>query len=230
MTRLVVVEPSKLIQLGLIVCLSEIEGFEVISAVETGEAALLTASNKPDAILINIELPDMDGATVIRQIKAAYPDIKVIALFVTNEEELILSAMQAGADAYCLKHIPPERLVEAIYTVKDGEAWIDPPIAKILIKTVADGPQLLHNGPVTQSMVSGKSYQMSDRELQILTMIVGGKSNDEIAKALHVSYHTVKSDVTQIFLKLGVHDRVQAAVKALVEGIAEYSPVGTGKH
>lgn len=225
MTKLVVVEPSRLIQLGLVACLSEIEGLEVISAIETGEAALLAASNKPDAILINIELPDMDEAHAIRHIKARHPDIKVIALFVKDEEEQILAAVQAGADAYCLKYSPRERLAEAIYAVADGGAWLDPPIARKVLSSMAEGNSS-NQKPSMQPWVSGKSYQMTDRELLILTMIVACKSNDEIAKALHVSYYTVKSDVTQIFLKLGIHDRVQAAVKALVEGLADYNDGG----
>lgn len=130
--------------------------------------------------------------------------------------------MRAGADAYCLKHNPPERLVEAIYAIEDGGAWLDPPIARKMLSSMMEGTNFLKKAS-TQKLVSGKSYHMTDRELQILTMIVAGRSNDEIAKALSISYHTVKADVTHIFLKLGVQDRVQAAVKALVEGLTDCS-------
>lgn len=226
MIRLLVVEPNKLLQLGLLSCLEDTEGFEVVGIAESGDGAILAAGKNPDAVLINVELPDMAGSEVIRQLKARHPGIKIIALFVSDDENEILDALQAGADAYCLKHSAPERLIEAICTVDEGGAWLDPPIARKVITLMADGNFKIASKkiPGPEMVVTDKSYQMTDRELKILSMIVGGNSNEEIAKALSISYHTVKSDVTQIFLKLGVQDRVQAAVKALTEGLTE--PVG----
>jgi DNA-binding NarL/FixJ family response regulator len=217
--RVLIVEPSRIIRTGLSVYLKQGEAFNVVAEAETGEEALgLVETTEPDVVHLEVGLPDMDGASFVRRLKSLNPEIKIIVSNSDVHEERLFDALKAGADAYCLKSSSPERLVETIHSVCEGGAWLDPPMARKVFSLFTSG-NVTTSGILPGALGSGnnKHYRLSDREHRILSLIVAGKSNTEIASELCVSYHTIKSEITSILQKLSVHDRTQAAVKALKE-------------
>ena len=200
--------------------------FQLAAEADTVETGLaLVQHERPDVVMMNLGLPGMDGIRVTRQIKQINPDIKVIILTSHEIEEEILAALSAGADAYCQKNVISDQLPFIIRCVQEGGAWLDPAIARTVVRLISSG-QTLGASPASetddatrQKPSEKKAPRLTERECRILGMIVDGKNNSEIAQTLHISYHTVKSDVTNILHKLAVHDRVQAAVKALRENL-----------
>ena len=147
-----------------------------------------------------------------------HPDVKVIILTSHEREEEVLAALGSGAIAYCLKDIDPTALSEVIRSVAQGACWIDPNVAKLALKLFPkpENVKLLNE----HEQVDPKGH-LTDRETEVLKLLVKGKSNTEIAKELIVSVHTAKAHVCSILQKLCVDDRVQAAVKAIKEGIVQ---------
>ena len=221
MIRLGIVYGSKLVRIGLMTLLKANKTVDVVSEADTAQAAMEMARDlKPDVMILGLELNDpIGGIELTRSLKTLNPDIKIIIMNYDIDDERIIAALAAGGDAFCLQNMP-NHLFEAIHTVHQGDAWLAPPIARRIATMFSEGrtitlSPLVHLTP--SSSVRAGCYCLSDREQQILTLIVDGKNNTQIAEALHVSYHTVKSEVTHILQKLSVHDRIQAAVKALKE-------------
>jgi DNA-binding NarL/FixJ family response regulator len=126
----------------------------------------------------------------------------------------VIAALGAGANAYCLKDIPSKRLVEVIHSVMDGAAWLDPAIAQVALSVFVD-----NKVPQVAATAEPEHVPLGERERDVLRLLTLGKNNNEIAEELHVSVHTIKSHVSAILQKLAVHDRVQAAVKAITAGL-----------
>jgi len=147
-----------------------------------------------------------------------WPDIKIIILTSHNEEQEVIAALGAGAQAYVLKDVKPERLVHVIETVQDGAVWLDPAIASMVLTLVND-PGSLNLQRRQANAEANPDSELTERELEVLQLIVAGKSNPEIAEDLCISIHTAKAHVGSILNKLCVNDRVQAAIKALKENI-----------
>lgn len=216
--RLGIVEGFRLIKIGLTRFFQGGQTFEVVGVTENGEQGLeMTSSQRPDVLLVNVDLDGMDGIEFTAQVRHMQLDIKIVILCTSPEEKRIVAAMQAGADAYCLKNNNPEHLAEVVQSVVKGGAWLDPPVARKMFALLANGKLASVSALIEETDGTHVDYGLNEREQQILGLIVEGRNNAEIAEALYVSYHTIKSDVTQILKKLGVHDRVQAAVKALKE-------------
>lgn len=190
------------------------------------EGVSLVNSQHPDVAIVDLGLPDMDGVEVTRQIKAAATDAgratKVLILTLTDSQETVLAAFAAGADSYCIKDISSENLVQALKLTAEGNSWIDPAIASIVLQQVrrreatveidaaeADYKQVLAATPLTE------------RELEVLSEIVNGNSNAEIAERLYITVGTVKTHVRNILNKLCADDRTQAAVRALRAGLVK---------
>lgn len=215
--RVVIVEDYKLTRVGLRSFLNEDEHIDVIGEAEDGERGIsLVRRLRPDVVLMDLGLPGINGIEATQEIKAFDPNIKVIVLTSHEREEEVVAALGSGANAYCLKDIDPGRLSEVIKAVADGAAWLDPAIAATALK--------LFPRPDSTSLAAKKDpqdarAQLTERELEVLRHLVEGKSNTEIAKELIVSVHTAKAHVCSILQKLYVNDRVQAAVKAIKEGI-----------
>lgn len=215
--RIVIVEDYKLTRVGLRSSLNEFEGIEVVGEAEDGERGLKVIKDiKPDVVLMDLGLPGINGVEATQQIKAFDENIKVIILTSHDRGEEVLAALGSGANAYCLKDIEPHALVNVIVTVNQGAAWLDPSIAKVALN-------LFPKPESTKILYSSESpdvrVQLTERELEVLRLLVKGKSNTEIAKELIVSVHTAKAHVCSILQKLCVDDRVQAAVKAIKENI-----------
>jgi len=215
--KLVIVEDYKLTRVGLRSSLNEFEDIEVIGEAEDGEKGIkLIKEIKPDVVLMDLGLPGMNGIEATQQIKAFDENIKVIILTSHDRSEEVLAALGSGANAYCLKDIEPQALVNVITTVNQGAAWLDPTIAKVALNLFPkpESTKILYSSEPQDARV-----QLTERELEVLRLLVKGKSNTEIAKELIVSVHTAKAHVCSILQKLCVDDRVQAAVKAIKENI-----------
>ncbi len=195
-------------QLGLEQSLQEYPQITLVGMAEDGylgvEAALKL---KPDIVIMDIGLPRLDGIAATQRIKAALPNIHVVMLTSHTAETEIVAALASGADSYCIKGASLDRLITAIAAAQEGATYLDPQIAKKVVE---------HLKPPTPSANLG---QLSQRELEVLKLMVDGKSNPEIAAVLYLSPNTVKTHVRGIMNKLAVDDRVQAAVVALRSGL-----------
>ncbi|WP_019500484.1 response regulator [Pseudanabaena sp. PCC 6802] len=206
--RVLIVEDDPLMQLGLEQSLQEYPQITLVGMAEDGylgvEAALKL---KPDIVIMDIGLPRLDGIAATQRIKAALPNIHVVMLTSHTAETEIVAALASGADSYCIKGASLDRLITAIAAAQEGATYLDPQIAKKVVE---------HLKPPTPSANLG---QLSQRELEVLKLMVDGKSNPEIAAVLYLSPNTVKTHVRGIMNKLAVDDRVQAAVVALRSGL-----------
>jgi DNA-binding NarL/FixJ family response regulator len=215
--RVVIVEDYKLTRVGLRSSLNEFEGIEVVGEAEDGEKGLKVIKEiKPDVVLMDLGLPGINGIEATQQIKTFDENIKVIILTSHDRDEEVLASLGSGANAYCLKDIEPNTLVNVIKTVSQGAAWLDPAIAKVALNLF---PKPESTQILSSSEAQDARAQLTEREIEVLKLLVKGKSNTEIAKDLIVSVHTAKAHVCSILQKLCVDDRVQAAVKAIKENI-----------
>jgi len=217
--RLFIVEDYHLTRMGLMAVLSEFPQVKFIGEAESAEEALTKLTNvTPDVLLLDLGLPGMNGIEMAQEVRKRWPEMKIIILTSHNEEQEVIAALGAGAQAYVLKDVKPERLVHVIETVQDGAVWLDPAIATMVLTLVND-PGSLTLQRRQASAEANPDSELTERELEVLQLIVAGKSNPEIADQLCISIHTAKAHVGSILNKLCVNDRVQAAIKALKENI-----------
>jgi len=225
--RVVLIEDHDLTRMGMKIALQQQVDLVFVGEAATGaEGVSMVNSQHPDVAIVDLGLPDMDGVEVTRQIKAAATEAgratKVLILTLTDNQETVLAAFAAGADSYCIKDISSENLVQALKLTAEGNSWIDPAIASIVLQQVrrreatveidaaeADYKQVLQATPLTE------------RELEVLSEIVNGNSNAEIAERLYITVGTVKTHVRNILNKLCADDRTQAAVRALRAGLVK---------
>lgn len=215
--KVIIVEDYKLTRVGLRYALNEFENIDVICEAESGEKGVeMILQQKPDVVLMDLGLPGINGLEATMTIKEKCPEIKVIMLTSHEREDEVLASLGAGATAYCLKDIDPRTLSEVIKNVAQGACWIDPNVAKLALKLF---PKPENAGLLSSSEVQDVKSHLTERETEVLKLLVMGKSNTEIAKDLIVSVHTAKAHVCSILQKLCVDDRVQAAVKAIKENL-----------
>ncbi len=216
--NVVIVEDYHLTRVGIRSFLNKYENIKVIGEAENAEKGLVLIKRlRPDVVLMDLGLPGMNGIEATQQIKNFDSHIKVVVLTSHEREEEVISALGSGANAYCLKDIDSNRLAEAIETVAEGGAWLDPAIASVALK-LCPRPQEVKIAVKKPGSQDNKA-QLTEREMEVLRLLVEGMSNTEIANELVVSVHTAKAHVCNILQKLYVNDRVQAAVKAIREGI-----------
>lgn len=215
--NVVIIEDFKLTRAGLRAALNVNDDIKVVAECDNAMEGLeLIAKHLPDIVLMDLGLPKMNGIEATIKVKSAFPDIKVIIITSHEREEEVIAALASGASAYCLKDIDPVKLAEVIRDVKTGVCWIDPVVSQMVLNSFPkpDDASLLPSKPSNFERVP-----LTDREHEVLKHLVTGKSNTEIAKELIVSVHTAKAHVCSILQKMCVNDRVQAAVKAVREGI-----------
>lgn len=216
---ILIVEDHTLTRFGLKTALEALDHVRYVVEAEDGETAIdLAKQHKPDVILMDLGLPGINGIEATKAIKSFDSGIKVIILTSHNSQEEVWSALSAGANAYCMKDIEPDRLIHVIDSVHDGAAWLDPAIADTVLKEITTKKK---STPVQGPMSEGAEGRipLTDRELEVLRLIVDGYSNAEISEKLFVSIHTAKAHVCNILQKLSVDDRTQAAIKALKDGL-----------
>ena len=212
--RVLIVEDDPMMQLGLEQSLMDYPQLEVVESVADGYLGVQAALRlKPDVVVMDIGLPRLDGIEATQQIKVALPNTHIVMLTSHTTETEIIAALSSGADAYCIKGATVERLVSAIAAAIEGAAYLDPQIARKVIDNLK--PRNNNDQKALQENMS----HLSEREMEVLKLIVEGYSNPEIGKELYLSPNTVKTHVRGIMNKLAVDDRVQAAVVALRSGI-----------
>jgi DNA-binding NarL/FixJ family response regulator len=233
--RVVLIEDHDLTRIGLRTSLMQCADIDLVAEAGNGLDGLkLLQQLKPDLAIVDIGLPELDGIEVTRRLKQSESEAgesgsgtartKVLILTLQDEQEAVLAAFGAGADSYCMKDITFDHLVEAVKTTYSGNSWIDPAIARIVLNQVQTPDS---NGDATVSIQATspedqqllESCPLTDRELEVLQLIVDGCSNSEIAERLFITVGTVKTHVRNILNKLCADDRTQAAVRALRSGL-----------
>lgn len=203
--RVLLVDDHAVVRQGLRMFLATDNGLQVMGEARNGQEALdQVAQLQPDVVLMDLLMPVMDGVSAIRQIKARFPEVEVIALTSALEDLLVIEAMHAGASGYLLKDAHPEELTEAIHAVGRGEVRLHPEAAKRLSREVRT-PEMRET--------------LTPRETEILCMLGRGMSNKRIAEQLELSELTVKTHVSNLLSKLGLSSRTQAALFAIKEGL-----------
>ena len=215
--KVLLVEDQKLLRVGLKSLFEEQGGIDVTSEAQYGiEAIEKFKTTHPDVILMDIGLPDMSGIEAMKRILEHNNNAKIIILTSHLSEKEVIDALETGAYAYVMKDINTETLKMIIQTIKEGAMWVDPLAVPILRdKNASVVPQR----QVTRAAFKQQHSNLTQREYEVLKLVVDGKSNNEIAEELTISTHTAKAHVCNIIQKLLVDDRTQAAVKALKEGL-----------
>lgn len=214
---IIIVEDFKLTRVGLRCALNANEDLNVIAEYEDAVEAIKQIEKfNPDVVLMDLGLPKMNGIEAMVKIREFSSSIKIIALTSHDREEEVVAALSSGANAYCLKDIDPTKLADVIRDVAQGVCWIDSVVANLVLKSI---PKVESVGLLTSQLSDQARIPLTEREFEVLKHLVAGKSNTEIAKELIVSVHTAKAHVCSILQKMCVNDRVQAAVKAVKEGM-----------
>jgi DNA-binding NarL/FixJ family response regulator len=206
--RILLCDDQPLFRKGLRILLSLQPDFEVVDeAADGAEAVELAKKHRPAVILMDLQMPGLDGIAATRQVRAELPDCQVIALTTFDDDQNVFEGLRAGAIGYLLKDVPPEKLFEAIRLSARGESFIQPSVAR---KVVVEFARLSERSPQARKL---KLELLSEREREVLQLVTNGASNKEIATKLFIAPGTVKNHVTNILDKLGVRDRTQAALK-----------------
>lgn len=196
-----VVDDHPLIRVGIAAIVNARADMTVVAQAGTGEEALeLFRRNKPDVTLMDLRLPGIGGVEAIAAMRTTRPDARFIVVTTYDGDEDIHRALEAGAQGYIIKGMPYQTLVEAIHRVHLGKRFLPPPVANALACRMPDS-------------------DLSPREMEVLLLLVAGRSNKEIAQTLDIAEATVKSHVSTILMRLGVEDRTQAVVMALQRGL-----------
>ena len=233
---IVLIEDHDLTRMALKTELQSHTGFKVIGEAGNATQGLkLLETLKPNVAVIDINLPDINGIELIRKFKryqaeTGQSQVKILILTINNSEDVVLAAFAAGADSYCIKETSINKFTEAVQTTANGNSWIDPAIANIVLQKMRQG---ISND--NQSLDKPKAvkiealkieyeqvletYPLTQKELEILGLIVSGCSNAQIAEKLYMTVGTVKTHVRNILNKLCADERTQAAVRALRSGL-----------
>lgn len=233
----VVIEDHELSRIGLCAALRQYKNLEILGdAANATKGLQIIESTKPDVAIVDIGLPDKDGIELTQELKQAQqksPDVKTKVLILTmhKDEDAVMAAFAAGADSYSVKDASIESLVQAIEVTSEGNSWIDPTIARVVLKQNRQPKPNLSREQLEEQSVHEtekpdyekllETYPLTDRELEVLELIVAGCSNAEIAEKLYVTVGTVKTHVRNILGKLSANDRTQAAVRALRSGLVD---------
>ena len=213
----IIIEDFKLTRVGLRCALNANEDIKVVAESDNAiEGLELIERLCPNIVLMDLGLAGMNGIEATLKVQEMNKDIKVIALTSHDREEEVIAALSSGAMAYCLKDIDPSKLADVIRDVVDGVCWLDPLVAR---KVLDAFPKQETLGILRDKSMEEGRVPLTEREFEVLKHLVDGKSNTEIAKELIVSVHTAKAHVCSILQKMCVNDRVQAAVKAVKEGL-----------
>lgn len=216
--RVVLVDDHIVVRQGLRAFLATAADIEVIGEASNGrEAVELVCNVKPDVVLMDLVMPELDGIGATAEIKQAMPDVDVIAMTSFIEDDKVFGAMRAGATGYVLKDADPGEVMRAIRSAAAGEVHLDSRVARRLM-------QELHTGKQKSDTIQ---QELSEREIEVLKLVAKGCSNQMIAQELIISPKTAKSHVSNILGKLGLASRTQAAVYALKEGLVTIDEVST---
>jgi len=212
--RVLLVDDQAMVWAGFRLILGTEDGLEVVGEAEDGDKAIAAAeSTRPDVVLMDVQMPVMDGLEATRRIVAAARDgrPRVLILTTFERDEYIFEALRAGASGFLLKNAPPEDLIDALRIVATGEALLAPSVTRRIIAEFVRRPVSPHR---TLDL-----SQLTEREIEVLRLLARGMSNAEIAGSLYVGEATIKTHVSNILTKLNLRDRVQAVVLAYESGL-----------
>lgn len=213
----IIIEDFKLTRVGLRCALNSNDDIKVVAESDNAiDGLAMIERHEPDIVLMDLGLAGMNGIEATLKVKEMNKNIKVIALTSHDREEEVIAALTSGAMAYCLKDIDPAKLADVIRDVVNGVCWLDPIVARRVLDCFPKQETL---GILRDKNSEEGRVPLTEREFEVLKHLVDGKSNTEIAKELIVSVHTAKAHVCSILQKMCVNDRVQAAVKAVKEGL-----------
>lgn len=213
MISLLLCDDQDIVTEGIGVILRAVRDFQVVGVARDGAQAVeLTAQLQPDLVLMDLRMPIMNGIQATRKIREQFPQVKVLVLTTYDDDEWVFDAIRAGASGYLLKDTPREQIIAAIRGTIAGATHVDPQVAGKLFAHI--------NQPSTTTpTASTLTADLSARELEILKLLAAGLNNSDIAERLHLSKGTVQNYVSNLFVKLDVTDRTQAAVIALRHGL-----------
>ena len=207
--RLLLVDDHGVVRAGLRMYLHGQPDLEVVGEAGDGAAAIARVQElAPDVVLMDLQMPGMDGVDATRQIRATHPEVEVVVLTTFLDGARISTAIQAGAIGYVLKDVPPGELADAIRAAARGEVHLAPAVQRMLMQAMAHPD---HAGPSPEAL--------TEREREVLALLAAGRSNKDIARHLHVSERTVKGHVGGVLGKLGLASRTQAAIYAMRHGL-----------
>lgn len=214
--RVLICEDQEILRTGLKLILEACSDIDLIAEARDGEQCIaLVQTHSPDVVLMDIEMPRLNGIDATRSIKLRHPSVRVIMFTTFSRDDDIFGAFAAGADAYCLKTVSSDHLINAVRAVSEGAAWLDPAIADRVLRGAPLASKPARATPTGQK----NPFNLSEKEMTVLKQVVDGSSNAEIAAHMCVSTETIKTHMRHILDKLSVSDRTQAAVKAMKEGI-----------
>ena len=212
--KVLLVDDDDLMRAGLRAVLSSDAGVEVVGEAADGHEAVSAAiAWRPDVVLMDVRMPDLDGIAATRELLAAAPDARVVILTTFEEDDYVFGALHAGASGFLLKRTRPEELLAAIHTVAEGEALLSPSVTRTVIERMA-------RQPPPDRAAHERLDELTPRELEVLELIARGLANAEIAAELVIEETTVKTHVKRILMKLRLRDRVQAVIFAYESGLA----------
>ncbi len=210
MLRVLLVDDHTFFRAGLRNMLAG-ESFEVLEARSGAQAVDIVARSPPDVVLMDLHMPGMSGIEATRRLREVAPEARVVMLTVSAAQDEIVDAVLAGACGYLLKDASIEEIVGSLRAAAAGASWASPHVAAVLFERVRAGGE---REPQDDALVA-----LSDREREILRLLAAGKDNAEIGRELFISPSTVKNHISAILAKLGVHNRIQAAVYAVRRGL-----------
>ncbi len=217
MIRIILCDDQYVVLEGLRKILSSDPGIEVVGTAENGEDLIrLLPQLQPDLVLVDLKMPVMNGILATRFIRRDFPEIHVLILTTYDDDEWVFDALRAGAEGYLLKDMPPAQLIDAIKGTVEGKAYIDPKITgKVIERAKA----------FEQPEEARETFNLTEREKEILQLIAQGFSNVEIAERLFLSEGTIRNYTKNLFQKLGVSARTQAAVVAIRNGLVKINKI-----
>ena len=213
--RVLVVDDDDLMRAGLHSVLASDEGIQVVGEAGNGRLAVArTRELRPDVVLMDVRMPDLDGIAATREVLAVSPDVKVVVLTTFEEDDYIFGALSAGASGFLLKRTSPEDLIAAIHLIAAGDSLLSPSVTRTVIDRMA-------HRPPPDSTARRRLEQLTPREREVFELIAQGLTNSEIASALVVEESTVKTHVRRVLMKLHLRDRVQAVILGYESGLIQ---------
>ena len=218
--NVLLIEDHKMVRLGLSLVFENTDGITLVGEADNGKKGVeLALKLSPDVVLMDIGLPEMDGIQATSMIKKSNPNMKVLIFTSRDSEDDVFDSLSAGADGYIMKGANEEQMISAIKAVAEGTAWLDPAIAKLVLSNVKKQNSVQVTGTVPANNIAKNTYGLTERELEVLALIVEGLNNSEIAKRLVITISTAKAHVHSILQKLYVTNRTQATIQAVKEGL-----------
>lgn len=214
MIKVLIADDQEIVCQGLKKILQSDPEIEVIATANNGQQALdMIAVERPDLVLMDLQMPLMNGVQAIRRLRVSHPRLPVLVLTTYMDDKWLFDAIRSGASGYLMKDRPRQELIDAIKGTAAGDAYIDPSVAGKVLSSVASD---------SSKKEFDQSYNLSEREQEILTLLAEGLSNAEISQRLWLSEGTVRNYTSTLFAKLGVSDRTQAVILAMRQGLVSF--------